>query len=59
MEAVGPEVSNLVAEVALAIEMGALASDVGLTVHAHPTLTEAVMEAANAAIGQAVHALNR
>ena len=58
-EAVGPEVSNLVAEVALAIEMGALASDLGQTIHAHPTLAEAVMEATNAALGHAVHALNR
>lgn len=58
-EAVGPEVSNLVAEAALAIEMGALASELGQTIHAHPTLAEAVMEAANAALGQAVHALNR
>ncbi|MFO0747905.1 MAG: dihydrolipoyl dehydrogenase [Myxococcota bacterium] len=59
MEAVGPEVSNLVAEVGLAIEMGAQAADVGLTIHAHPTLSEAIMEAANAALGHAIHALNR
>jgi len=59
MEAVGPEVSNLVAEIGLALEMGAQAADVGLTIHAHPTLTEAVMEATNAALGQAIHALNR
>ncbi|MFT7579551.1 MAG: dihydrolipoamide dehydrogenase, partial [Myxococcota bacterium] len=59
MEAVGPEVSNLIAEIGLAIEMGAVASDVGMTIHAHPTLTEAVMEAANAAIGQAIHMVNR
>ena len=58
-EAVGPEVSNLVAEVALAIEMGALAMDLGHTIHAHPTLAEAVMEATLAALGQAVHSLNR
>lgn len=58
-EAVGPEVSNLVAEAALALEMGAQASELGQTIHAHPTLAEAVMEAANAALGQAVHALNR
>lgn len=58
-EAVGPEVSNLVAEVALALEMGAQASELGETIHAHPTLPEAVMEAANAALGHAVHALNR
>ncbi len=59
MQAVGPEVSNLIAEVGLAIEMGAQASDLGLTIHAHPTLPEAVMEATNHALGHAIHALNR
>ena len=58
-EAVGPEVSNLIAEVGLALELGALATDLGMTIHAHPTLAEAVMEATNAALGQAVHAMNR
>jgi dihydrolipoamide dehydrogenase len=53
---VGPEASNLIAELGLAIEMGALVSDVGLTIHAHPTLAEAVMEAANAVSGHAIHA---
>jgi dihydrolipoamide dehydrogenase len=59
MQLVGPDVSNLVAEGALALETGALASDVGLTIHAHPTLSEVVAEATNAALGRAVHALNR
>lgn len=59
VEAVGAEVSNLIAEAALAIEMGAQASEVGETIHAHPTLAEAFMEAANAALGKAVHAINR
>lgn len=59
VEAVGPEVSNLVAEAGLALELGALVEDLGLTVHAHPTLSEALMEAANAALGQAIHAMNR
>jgi len=59
VEAVGPEVSNLIAEAGLALEMGALAEDIGLTIHAHPTLSEAVMEAANAALGHAIHAVNR
>lgn len=58
-EAVGPEVSNLIAEVGLALELGALASDLGMTIHAHPTLAEAVMEATNAALGHAIHAMNR
>lgn len=50
---------DLIAEACLAIEMGALAEDVGLTVHAHPTLSESLMEAAKAARGEAVHIVNR
>ena len=56
---VGPEASELIAEVALAIEMGATLADVAATVHTHPTLAEAVMEAAENARGQAIHTLNR
>ncbi|KTG19977.1 dihydrolipoyl dehydrogenase [Haloferax profundi] len=56
---VGPEASELVAEVALAIEMGATLEDVASTIHTHPTLAEAVMEAAENALGQAIHTLNR
>jgi dihydrolipoamide dehydrogenase len=56
---VGPEASELVAEAALAMEMTATAEDVGLTVHSHPTLAEAMMEAAKASIGEAIHILNR
>ncbi len=56
---VGPEASELVAEVALAIEMGATVEDLAATVHTHPTLAEAVMEAAENARGRAIHTLNR
>jgi dihydrolipoamide dehydrogenase len=52
---VGPEASNLIAEATLAIEMGATAEDLARTIHAHPTLPEAVMEAAEAVHGMAVH----
>jgi dihydrolipoamide dehydrogenase len=45
---VGPNAGDLVAEVALAIEMGADAADIGLTIHAHPTLSETVAFAAEA-----------
>ncbi len=45
---VGPNAGDLIAEVALAIEMGADAADVGLTVHPHPTLSETVAFAAEA-----------
>ena len=56
---VGNGAGDVIAEAALAIEMGALADDIGLTVHAHPTLPEAIMEAAKASQGEAVHIQNR
>ncbi len=56
---VGPEASDLISEAALALEMDAYVEDVGLTIHPHPTLGEAMMEAAKAAIGEAVHVLNK
>jgi dihydrolipoamide dehydrogenase len=56
---VGPEVTELIAEAALAIEMGATAEDIARTIHAHPTLPEAVMEAAEAVHGMAVHIFQR
>ncbi|GIQ67475.1 dihydrolipoyl dehydrogenase [Xylanibacillus composti] len=56
---VGPEASNLIAELGLAVEMGATLEDVALTIHAHPTLGEVVMETAEAALGQAVHMVQR
>jgi dihydrolipoamide dehydrogenase len=52
---IGPEVSELIAEAALAIEMGATSEDLALTVHTHPTLPESLMEAAEALHGQAIH----
>jgi dihydrolipoamide dehydrogenase len=55
---VGPEASDLISEAALAIEMGAFAEDISLTVHPHPTLGEAVMEAAKHALGEAIHIQN-
>jgi dihydrolipoamide dehydrogenase len=45
---VGPNAGDLIAEVALAIEMGSDAADLGLTIHPHPTLSETVMFAAEA-----------
>jgi len=56
---VGQGAGDIISEAALAIEMGAAAEDVGLTIHPHPTLPEAIMEAAKAARGEAVHILNR
>ncbi len=45
---VGTNAGDLIAEVALAIEMGADAADIGLTIHPHPTLSETVALAAEA-----------
>lgn len=56
---VGPDASDLISELALAIEMGATVADIALTVHPHPTLPEGIMESAEAALGQAIHVLNR
>lgn len=56
---VGPHASDLISEAALAIEMDAEALDIGLTIHPHPTLGEGLMEAAKAALGQAIHTINR
>ena len=56
---VGPEASELIAELGLAIELGATLEDVASTIHTHPTLSESVMEAAENALGHAIHTLNR
>jgi dihydrolipoamide dehydrogenase len=55
---VGPHASDLISEAALAVEMEAEALDIGLTIHPHPTLGEAVMEAAKHARKEAVHIMN-
>jgi dihydrolipoamide dehydrogenase len=55
MGVVGPQAENLIAEGALAIELGAVAEDIALTVHAHPTLSETVGEAAELFLGLATH----
>jgi dihydrolipoamide dehydrogenase len=51
----GPNVSELVAEVVLAFEYRGSAEDIGITVHAHPTLSETVKEAALGALGRSIH----
>jgi len=52
---VGPNVSELVSEVVLGFEYRASADDIGMTVHAHPTLAESTKEAALATLGRALH----
>jgi len=59
VQIVGPDASDLISEMAVAIEMGASVEDIALTIHPHPTLPEAIMEAAEAALGRAIHVVNR
>ncbi|MNJ43993.1 Dihydrolipoyl dehydrogenase [compost metagenome] len=56
---VGIEASNLITEIALAIEMGATLEDISLTIHAHPTLGEIAMEAAEVVEGKPIHIISR
>jgi dihydrolipoamide dehydrogenase len=52
---IGPNVSDLLSEVVLAMEYRGTADDIGATVHSHPTLSETVKEAALGALGRALH----
>ena len=55
----GPHASDLIAESVIAMEMGATAEDLDLTIHAHPTLPEAVQEAALGTTGKMIHYIGR
>ena len=57
VQIVGPEASDLISEVALAIEMGATVEDIALTIHPHPTFPEAIMETAESGAGRPIHQL--
>jgi dihydrolipoamide dehydrogenase len=52
---IGPNVSELITEVVLAMEYRGSSEDIGITVHAHPTLSETTKEAALAVLGRAIH----
>jgi dihydrolipoamide dehydrogenase len=52
---IGPDAGTMIAEAALALEFGASAEDIARTSHAHPTLSEAMKEAALAVAGRAIH----
>ncbi|MDF1746312.1 MAG: FAD-dependent oxidoreductase, partial [Gimesia sp.] len=52
---VGPGAGELIAEGVIAVEMGAVAGDLAESIHAHPTLSETIMEAAEGFAGQATH----
>ncbi|WP_337017202.1 dihydrolipoyl dehydrogenase [Oceanobacillus massiliensis] len=51
----GPNASDMISEIGLAIEAGMTAEDIALTIHAHPTLGEITMEAAEVALGTPIH----
>ena len=55
MGIVGPGAGELIAEGVLAIEMAAVAKDLDLTIHPHPTLSETIMEAAAMVFGTSTH----
>jgi dihydrolipoamide dehydrogenase len=55
IQAVGAHISELSGEFAHALEMGARLEDIAHTIHAHPTLSEAIPEASLAALGHAIH----
>ncbi|MFZ5500799.1 MAG: dihydrolipoyl dehydrogenase, partial [Candidatus Micrarchaeota archaeon] len=55
MHIIGPGAEDLIAEGALALEMGAMLEDLAITIHAHPTLPESVAEACEEALGRAIH----
>jgi dihydrolipoamide dehydrogenase len=52
---IGPDAGNMIAEAAVLMEFGGSAEDLARTCHAHPTLTEAIKEAALAVAGRAIH----
>jgi dihydrolipoamide dehydrogenase len=52
---IGPQASLLIAEAALAMKLDATPEDIGLTMHGHPTLSEALWEAARDASGETIH----
>ena len=55
----GPQASELIAQAVIAMEFDASAEDLGLTMFAHPTLSEAMHEAALGVAGHAIHMVNR
>ncbi len=55
VQIVGPEASELIGEACLGLEMGVRLEELGSTMHPHPTLGEVVMEAAEVALGRAIH----
>jgi dihydrolipoamide dehydrogenase len=49
----------MISEAALAIEMGAFLDDLAQTIHPHPTMSEGLLESVDAALGEAIHVINK
>jgi dihydrolipoamide dehydrogenase len=58
MHMVAPQAESLIGEGVIALEMGATAEDIGLSIHPHPTLTESIMDSAELIHGKAIHIVN-
>ena len=58
MHIIAPQAESLIGEGVIALEMGATLEDIGLSIHPHPTLTESIQDAAEAAHGKAIHIVN-
>jgi dihydrolipoamide dehydrogenase len=58
MHIVAPQAESMIGEGVIALEMGATLEDIGLSIHPHPTLTEGIMDAAEASHGKAIHIIN-
>ena len=59
MHVFGPQASEMIAQAVIGMEFDASAEDIGLTMFAHPTLSESVREAALGVSGSAIHTINR
>lgn len=59
VQIVGADASELISEAALAIEMGAFLDDLSQTIHPHPTMSEGLLESVEAALGEAIHVVNK
>jgi dihydrolipoamide dehydrogenase len=58
MHIIAPQAESLIGEGVIALEMGATLEDIGLSIHPHPTLTESIMDAAEASHSKAIHIVN-
>jgi dihydrolipoamide dehydrogenase len=59
MHILAPQAESLIGEGVIALEMGATLEDIALSIHPHPTLTEAIHDAAEHAHGKAIHLMNK